>query len=72
MKGLNMKVRDGKFILTAQELNKLIDGASYRGYKQGILDAEKQMKYAIELENEGTFQSNMDAGNDHWLFDKVG
>ena len=67
-----MEIKDGKFILTVQELNKIIDGASYEGYKKGILDAGEQMKSAIEMENNGTFQSNMDAEDDDWLFDEVG
>ena len=67
-----MDIKDGKFIFTAQELKKLIDKISYRSYKEGIMDAGRQMKYAIETENDETFQSYADAEDGPWNLEDVG
>ena len=44
----------------ALELKKLIDKISYRSYKEGIMNAGRQMKYAIETENDETAQWDAD------------
>ena len=67
-----MDIKDGKFIFTAQELKKLIDKISYRSYKEGIMDAGRQMKYAIETENDGTVQWDADTEDDGRFFEEVG
>ena len=63
-------MKDGKFIFTAQELKKLIDKVSYNAYKEGIMDAGRQMKYAIELENNETFQWDADTEDDGRFFEE--
>ena len=65
-----MEMKDGKFIFTAEELKKLIDKISYCSYKEGILDAGRQMKYAVELENDETFQWDADSGDDGRFFEE--
>ena len=65
-----MEMKDGKFIFTAEELKKLIDKISYRSYKEGIMDAGRQMKYAIEAENDEAFQ--WDAEDDGRFLEDVG
>ena len=71
-KGSNMKTEDGKFIFTEEELNKFIEKITYQAYKEGITDAWEQMKYAVETENDGTFQVDEDFEDDHWPLEDVG
>ena len=48
-----MKIEDGKFIFTEEELKRLLDKVSFEGYKEGIIDAGKQYKLAARgLETE--------------------
>ena len=65
-----MEIKDDKFIFTAQELKKLIDKISCRAYQEGIMDAGRQMKYAIEAENDEAFQ--WDAEDDGLFLEDVG
>ena len=67
-----MEMKDGKFIFTANELKKLIDKVSYSSYAKGIMDAGKQMKMAIEMEKDGTFQFDADTEDDSRFFEEVG
>ena len=68
-----MEMKDGKFIFTAEELKKLIDKISYRSYKEGIMDAGRQMKYAVESESDETFQWDGDTEDDgRFLEEDVG
>ena len=67
-----MEMKNGKFIFTAEELKKLIEKVSYGAYKEGIIDGGRQMKYAIETENDGTFQSYVDAEDGPWNLEDVG
>ena len=67
-----MEMKDGKFIFTAEELKKFIDKISYRSYKEGLMDAGWQMKYAIETANDGTVQWDEDIEDDGRFFEGVG
>ena len=67
-----MKTKDGKFIFTEEEFSKLIKKVTYQAYKEGLTDAWEQMKYAVELENDGTCQADKDVEDDHWLLENVG
>ena len=72
-KDSDMEIKDGKFIFTAEELKKLIDKISYRSYTEGFMDAGRQMKYAIEAENDETFQWDADTEDDGGrFFEEVG
>ena len=68
-----MKIKDGKIIFTADELKKFIDKISYNAYKEGILAAGRQMKCAVEMEENGIFQSEMDTEDEeNWFDEDVG
>ena len=67
-----MEMENGKFIFTAEELRKLIEMISFQAQEEGIIDAERQMKEAIEAENDGTFQFDADGEDSRWNFEDVG
>ena len=67
-----MKTKDGKFIFTEAEFSKLIEKVTYKAYKEGLTDAWEQMKYAVETENDGTFEADKDAEDDYWFLEDVG
>lgn len=71
-KDWKMEMENGKFIFTAEELRKLIEMISFQAHEEGIIDAERQMKEAIEAENDGTFQFDADGEASRWNFEDVG
>ena len=67
-----MEMKNGKFIFTAVELKKLIGKISYSSYTKGIMDGGKQMKLAVEMENDGPFQLDAETEDDGRFFEEVG